>query len=543
MIASNLSSHKMGLKKSSSFSNLDINILDNQLYSPGSTLDTFSNYEDYHNGPLLSLKSSPPAQTVLSRPRGYSTTISLRSELFEGSFDTSPKALDDLEINHEDDEEFKRKDLLPLKESDLEVAVEMVTREMIMSSSAPVTYPCYISIKAKEELLTKSPGLDLILLVDIKENQPLSFLGTIQKLLRFLSENDRLALFTTQGPLMKRFPLRVMDEPTKNQLINEFCALDHCGLIKKNKVPLKKAFESTLMAMEGRRYKNHVSAILILTDTADDLEFSTLSSVENEGEKPLVHMFCFGRNHSPVQFQELLEQFEGSCTCTQDMKALYQSMKECLYGMSFIQAKNVNLSLKTISNREEQDILKIAKVYENKRIFEKSTQHFITRRDYFSVKNGLDVALEVELSKANSGCGIKMNSYFLELALDCQPLCQAPKIEINHKKELIVKTMPELLCAMPKQIDKRVLENFCQIKVGTKLFEAVKMANSGNKNQSIQSLMMLKKEIYTFTMFKSQEIHQMMKNIDWVLDYIQSQPLGRDSVDNKGIFCNSKVRN
>jgi len=540
MITSNISALKMGLKKSSSFSDFNINIL-NSPYSPESSQDIFNSPQDSLLDPvkLLSHKSSPPKQL---RPRGYSTTASFMPS-WSDSFETSPNAWDDLEINHEDDEEIKLKELMPLKDTDLDISVEMVTKEMIMSTTASVVYPCCVSIKCKKEVLVKSPGKDLVLLVDFKENQPGDFAKILQKSMRFLSENDRLALFTTQGPLIKRVPFRVMDEITKSEFINEFSALDNnTSIIRKNKIPLQKVFESTLAAIEGRKYKNHVSSILILTDTNDEIDVSSMKIKEFGAEQPVVYTLCFGQNTNHMRFQDLSERFEGSYQCTQDMRELYEMMKGCLAEISSIQAKNVNLSLRTISSGEESDALKIVRVYENKEIFEKTTQNFQTKRNYFSVKEGINLALEVELAKATSGCEIKLNSYFLELSFNCQPLCEAPEIHINYPKELIVKTMPELLCTMPKQIDRKALENFCQIKVATKLFEAVKMANCGNKNQSIQSLMMLKKEIYAYTMFKSQGIHQMMRSIEWMQDYIQNQSFRRDSVD-QGIFCNVKARN
>ncbi len=71
---------------------------------------------------------------------------------------------------------------------------------------------------------------------------------------------------------MKRFPFRVMDEPAKSEFINEYYVLGNVmNVSKKRRNTLNQVFESALFAFQQRRWKGQVGAVMVITDTNDEI--------------------------------------------------------------------------------------------------------------------------------------------------------------------------------------------------------------------------------------------------------------------------------
>ena len=534
-----LASLKVANKRSSSCSKFTVKVIEDNSPSPTSfckesplqaaLFRSFANSPQSPRSPNLSSRSDFSAAEEIFRRKGPSSTQPPRSNLSNlltyEDYMSTPEIPVEFAIELSDDEEIKPRNLTAMKEADLEASIDMVLKEMIASSNTPIAYPCHVSLKAREELLVEQPSVDIVMLMDIKNQQIGRFSHTTQKFMTYLSENDRLSLFTTKGTQCKRFPLRVMDEPTKVEFLNEFKFLSNSAQKSFHRPTLSSVFKQANQYIEQRKYKNHIAAILILTDDADKIDLSSFIEkglVDLEGENPLVFAFGIGQKHDPIALQEICEHFEGRYQYVETLDELFESMMECLAQKRDIKAKNIKVALETGTNGSNPGTIKINRAYEKKALTEDGTQHFATRRSYFSMRDGINLALEIELSKCKPIMEVKTNSYFLELRLTGESLGQNSQLDFTFRKELTVKSMPPLLCKMPKQVDRRALESFYKIKVPRKLLDAIEMANKGCSKQSIQALTNLKKELYYFLSFKIDAIQVMVKNVDSTLSFIQS---------------------
>jgi len=525
-------------KRSSSFC---INILnENSPTHPASFLkppvdlqhQSSTETQDSFSSPISSDRLlQTPKSFTRTRPRLFSTTISTKSaripsrdRSWEASF-LSPDESEDIEILYDDDEEINPKDEVHvLKEGDLEISIEMITKEMIMSSEVPLSYPCHISIKPTEEILVERPSMDLLLIIDLKDRKTLSILDVLQKFLPYLSDKDRLSLFTTQGVLMKRFPFRVMDEPTKSEFINEYHVLGNVmNANRRRRNSLNQVFESALFALQQRRYKSQVSSILIITDTNDEInpaKFSNKNILEGLEDQPLVYAYGLGQKHDPFKLQNVCQDFEGNYSYVETCGELYEAMKGSLGEISFIQGKNMRLSLEMSSGEG----VKISKVYDRKGNLEEGTMGYKTQRNYYSIKDGIELALEIELSKCKQIMDVKKCEYYLELEMTGESINQGNLIEMKFRKEFVIKMVPPLLCSMPKMIDRIALENFCRVKAIMKCMEVLKMIEVVGNNQSVQTLEGVRKELCCFSKFKSDVIQRVLKKIERGLIYLEDLP-------------------
>lgn len=500
--------------------------------------------QDSYSSPTPSDQFQTPKAFTRSRPRIFSTTICTKSLDFpsgEGSFMFSPEDSQELEILYDDDEEIKPKDEVHiLKESDIEISIEMITKEMIMSSKVPLSYPCHISIKPVHDLVVERPSMDLLVIIDVKDRKILSLLDVFQKFLPYLSDKDRLSLFTTQGALMKRFPFRVMDEPAKSEFINEYFVLGNVmNVPKKRRNTLNQVFESSLFAFQQRRWKGQVSAVMVITDTNDEInvnEFVNKGILKNLKEDlPLVFVCGMGQKHDAVKHQNVCEDFEGQYSYVENCGELYEAMKGSLGELGHLQGKNMKISLKLSSDNEKEDGVKILKVFDKKGNLEESTRKFKTQRNYYSRKDGIELGLEMELPKSEPVMDVKKCVYYMDLKVKGESVNGGGKIEVKYRKEFVIKILPSLLCQMPKQIDRIALENFCRVKAVTKCLEVLKVIDVVGIKQSVQTLEDVRKELCAFSMFKSEVIHRIIKKIEKCLAYLE-EDFGVNNVKNVSKF-------
>jgi len=168
--------------------------------------------------------------------------------------------------------------------------------------------------------------------------------------------------------------------------------------------------------------------------------------------------------------------------------------------------------------------VKISRVYDKKGNLEESTKKYKTTRNYYSVKDGIEIGLEMELPKSKVVMDVQKCVYYLDLKVKGEALGNE-ELLVKYRKEFVVKMMPPLLCSMPKIIDRIALENFCRVKAMMKCLEVLRMMDVVGVKQNVQILEDVRKELCMFSKFRSEVIQKVIKKIERCLVYLEDLPV------------------
>jgi len=351
-------------------------------------------------------------------------------------------------------------------------------------------------------------------ILNIKNHEISSIIDVFQNVLPHLSDQDRLSLFTTQGDFAKRFPFRVMYEPTKSEFINECRVLKE--LHDQNSTSLKNVLQQSLETIKSRKYENHLSAIFLISDTDEEI---ALEEIINDNSQPIIFAFGLGQQHNSINLAQVCEHFEGKYYYTETFHALEKAMKGSISQLSDIQAKNIQLNIQT-------NPFQLTKIYDKNIINEDSTQFYQTHRNYISLKKGIDLALEIQLPKSGSTASDIKSS--INLHLTCENLSQTNErqISLEHSKEFNIKVRPASEYEILKQeVDIKLLEKFCEVKMLVRYFQVLMMVNYDLVGSGIQVLNGLKTDFSAFGRFRSGYLKNMMKVIEWTISELDSSRL------------------
>jgi uncharacterized protein YegL len=189
--------------------------------------------------------------------------------------------------------------------------------------------------------------MDIMCVLDVSGSMQGDKIRQVQDATRFIVEQaspkDRLSIVAFNSNASRVLRLRKMNPEGKNDAISSTLRLTAGG-----GTSIAAGLNMALSAMEQRRQRNKVSAILLLTDGQDGSTRSLLPELLSRALRAncAIYAFGFGRDHDAKLLSEIAEQAQTPFTFVEDTDKIREAFAGAVGGLTSIVAQRVVLTLK-----------------------------------------------------------------------------------------------------------------------------------------------------------------------------------------------------
>lgn len=207
-----------------------------------------------------------------------------------------------------------------------------------------------VSIKAAESVGSQSvperQPTDLMCVLDVSGSMQGEKIRQLQTAVRFIIDQadprDRLSIVTFNSSASRIVPFTKMT--TEGRDVANVAVL---RLSSGGGTSISAGMDVAIAAMEQRRCRNRVSAILLLTDGQDHSTRPHIPALisRSTNAKCSVYAFGFGADHDAALLSEISEQARTPFTFVEDTERLEEAFAGTVSGLSSIAAQNIELKL------------------------------------------------------------------------------------------------------------------------------------------------------------------------------------------------------
>eukprot|EP00427_Karlodinium_veneficum_P001515 CAMPEP_0169165868 /NCGR_PEP_ID=MMETSP1015-20121227/59646_1 /TAXON_ID=342587 /ORGANISM="Karlodinium micrum, Strain CCMP2283" /LENGTH=597 /DNA_ID=CAMNT_0009238497 /DNA_START=126 /DNA_END=1920 /DNA_ORIENTATION=- len=190
--------------------------------------------------------------------------------------------------------------------------------------------------------------MDIVCVLDVSGSMQGDKIRQVQNAVRFVIEqsqpSDRLGIVAFNHGAMKVLRLRRMDAEGKNDA--NIAAL---RLSANGGTSIASGLDMGIRMMEGRRQRNKISAVLLLTDGQDSSTRSRVAALISRVDEARcsLYSFGFGADHDAALLSEIAEQARTPFTFVEDVDAIREAFAGVVGGLASVVAQNVELTLKS----------------------------------------------------------------------------------------------------------------------------------------------------------------------------------------------------
>jgi len=201
--------------------------------------------------------------------------------------------------------------------------------------------------EARPEQAERRP-MDIVCVLDVSGSMGCNNkINDLKEAMRFIiSESqpqDRLSIVAFQSFAERKIRLRRMDSQGKDEAMLETMRLNAGG-----GTSIAAGLDMGLAVLEGRRQRNSVSAILLLTDGQDHSTRHQLTALTQRAAKVCgLYAFGFGADHDADLLREISEQARTPYTFVENTSTVKDAFAGVVGGLSSIVAQKIELSLES----------------------------------------------------------------------------------------------------------------------------------------------------------------------------------------------------
>eukprot|EP00252_Welwitschia_mirabilis_P013518 TRINITY_DN2972_c0_g1_i2.p1 TRINITY_DN2972_c0_g1~~TRINITY_DN2972_c0_g1_i2.p1 ORF type:complete len:607 (+),score=2.68 TRINITY_DN2972_c0_g1_i2:999-2819(+) len=209
--------------------------------------------------------------------------------------------------------------------------------EVLASRKAMEKFTALVRLKSVGGQGRRAP-VDLVTVLDVSGSMSGTKLNLVKRAMAFLISNlspaDRLSIVTFASSAKRLFPLRRMNSEAQRSASR---AIDR--LITTGGTNIAQGLYKGAKVLEDRRFRNPVSAIMLLSDGQDTYSFN-LRSVSIWTP---VHTFGFGNDHDAVTLHAISEKTGGTFSFVQDESLVQDAFAQCVGGLLTVVVQELRL--------------------------------------------------------------------------------------------------------------------------------------------------------------------------------------------------------
>ncbi|CAD8147050.1 unnamed protein product [Paramecium pentaurelia] len=274
-------------------------------------------------------------------------------------------------FNDDDDilKQYQKQDGLQINiEEMIELKVQAQYDYCKLKKSEKQILPAMVSIITKDiEQYAKNnssieAGIDLLCVIDksgsMQGEKIRSVQQSLDQLLNFLSEKDRLCLIVFDGRAQRHTPLKTLTKVNKKYFQNAIVAITAGGSTN-----IAAGTEIAFQQIQQRKMKNQVTSIFLLSDGQDPGAAQIIQQQKDKIEDVVtIHSFGYGSDHDAALMSSICKVGQGSFYYIENLKLLDEFFADALGRLSSALAENIQIEIKCAPQAPYQDI-KIQKTY------------------------------------------------------------------------------------------------------------------------------------------------------------------------------------
>ncbi|KAK9937056.1 hypothetical protein M0R45_013873 [Rubus argutus] len=231
----------------------------------------------------------------------------------------------------------------------------------ISAAESPPSFPVLVSICAPSLQDLDGHGrtpIDLVTVLDVSGSMTGLKLDLVKRAVKFVIQNlgpsDRLSIVSFSTTARRVFPLRRMSVEGRESAVR---AVD--SLRPENMTNIVAGLEVGTRVLEGRRERNPVASIMLLSDGMDSYCHSPsqllsnlpalISSSDMQHEIP-VHTFGFGHDHDANIMHAISDASGGTFSFIESVGMIQDSFALCIGGLLSVVAQEVRLTVRSASH-------------------------------------------------------------------------------------------------------------------------------------------------------------------------------------------------
>lgn len=308
----------------------------------------------------------------------------------------------------------------------------------VNASEPVVEFDGIVELTVSDEMTGERSGVDIIILADISGSMQGAKINMLKKTISVMSgdftDKDRMALIAFDSYATCIMPLKAMTEANKAIAVAKAEELE-----VRDSTNIGAAFEMARQILEQRRFKNGVSAILLLSDGADSYAMRA-EAVTDVSRLAAIYSVGIGADHDSRLLSSVARIGKGSFSYAADEPGIPESVG-ATYGM-LTSVVGTNAILK-IPNRPPQTIGFLS-------LDEKKTFLFTTKSDA-----ELTTTLEYNAPDAK---GIEINRFLPTTASEPVSEETLVLIDLTRNRELVAAAMKAAADAVTKKA-KEILDD------------------------------------------------------------------------------------
>jgi len=328
-----------------------------------------------------------------------------------------------------------------------------------------------ITVQAAELAETRSAQaerrpMDIVCVLDVSGSMGMNNkINDLKEAVRFIIgealPQDRLSIVTFQSHAERKIRLRRMDREGKDEAMLETMRLSAGG-----GTSIAAGLDMGLSVLEGRRQRNSVSAILLLTDGQDHSSRHQLHALtQRAGTIGCgLYAFGFGADHDAELLREISEQARTPYSFVENTATVKEAFAGVVGGLSSIVAQKVELSL------ESKVVLKAVNTpFE---VLQDGNKAKVTIPDLFAAERK-DILVELSVPTGDGPVELlTASARYLDLRGSRTVLVQIPPVTMSV--ELVDEPQPEM------EPDAEVSDQRERVEVTRVLEQAAQQSDQGH---------------------------------------------------------------
>ncbi|CAD8210774.1 unnamed protein product [Paramecium pentaurelia] len=359
--------------------------------------------------PTISQPLSYSLRRKTDYPQQYMNSNSQAQQLAPTQDNQQQLKEKDFQEAYDDDDQIEGNLILAKKDfkafdlnKELICEIKTLHKMIKLSETKIQQLPGMISIKKEDQTNDQDlnrVGVDLICLIDRSSSMRGQKMETVKSslkvLLKYLTEKDRLQLITFNDNAHRLTPLRRTTENNKKQFIT---IVDK--IYAQGGTQIASATEIAFQQLKGRKYKNNVSSIFLLSDGQDNSATQSIQKqLQSIDEEFTIHSFGFGEDHDAAMMTSICNLKHGSFYFVQNIYLLDEFFLDALGGLKSVVGEKLQVKVNLRPPEILKD-LKISKTYGNMWINKES--HYEIDLPVLIEGQRKDFVFELELPCSNA---------------------------------------------------------------------------------------------------------------------------------------------
>lgn len=220
---------------------------------------------------------------------------------------------------------------------------------MRASSFIEQKFPVLASISTEKITSSEKAPTDLVCVLDISGSMSGSKIELVKKtfnqVIQYLDANDRMSIVIFDHNAERVTPLMRMTDENKDKTLT-LISMIHSRGGTSIAAGLNMAFD----ILEGRKQKNSVSSIFLLSDGQDGSAIHDGWTKRNLDKKLTIHSFGYGQDHDPQLMAKIADIGDGNFYFIDKYETVDEAFVDCLGSLISTVAKDLELKIQPVEN-------------------------------------------------------------------------------------------------------------------------------------------------------------------------------------------------